>query len=79
MGGVELQRLIALHEHQPSEVLDEARDENYVLDRLRRRALAAAEYFSLTDDEAETLGSIADRSFYEEWQADFEAEYGAGK
>lgn len=78
-GAQELARLIALHENQPSGVLEEAKDEKYVLDRLRRRALAAADYFTLTDDEAETLGSIADRSFYDEWQADFKAEYGVGE
>lgn len=78
-GAQELQRLISKHEHQPSEVLSDALDEKYVLDRLRRRALSAAEHFTLTDDEAETLGSIADRSFFDEWAADFESEYGVAK
>lgn len=49
------------------------------LTALKRRALMAVDLVTLDAEEAETLGSISDRSFYDEWQADFEAEYGVGK
>lgn len=78
-GAQELQRLIDLHVDRQTDCLEDARDEKKILDSLRRRALSAAEYFSLTHDEAELLGSIADRSFFAEWRDDFAFEYGVAK
>lgn len=79
LGEEELQRLITKHENQPTDCLEDARDEKLLLAGIRRRALAAADYFTLTNEEAELIGCIVDRSFFTHWQAEFAAEYGAGK
>lgn len=58
---------------------DEAERIAYDLTNLKRRALIAESTITLTDEQAEILGAISDRSFFDEWAADFESEYGVAK
>lgn len=58
---------------------DEAENLAYELTTLKRRALIAESTITLTDDQAEILGAISDRSFFDEWKADFEEAYGVAK
>lgn len=78
-GAQALQGFIAKHGARETDVLEEAKDEKVFLDSLRRRALASAHRITLTVDEAETMGAIADRTFFDEWKADFDAAYGVAK
>lgn len=79
-GASELQKYIEKHGGRQTQVLADATQEAHILGSLHRRALVtASETFTLTALEADVLGAIAHRSFFEEWAADFEDEYGVAK
>jgi len=79
-GASELQKYIEKHGDRQTEVLADATEEAHILGSLHRRALVtASETFTLTAAEADILGAIAHRTFFDEWKADFDAAYGVAK
>lgn len=79
-GAQGLQELLDKHDGPECMLIEDAREEKQLLDDLRHKALVmASDTIELTADEVAMIGSIADSSFFFEWKADFEAEFGVAK